>query len=60
MTDQDFPNGCVTCETCGAKYDSLMVYVVSHSAPDYEWIGECGHARLKWKNPPPAYTEEWS
>ena len=52
--DPNFPNGFVECAECGAKYDSLVVYVVSHTAPAYEWIGECGHARLKWKTAPAA------
>jgi len=52
MSNPDFPNGFIQCSECGAQYDSLQVYVVSHSAPDYEWVGECGHARLKWKNAP--------
>ena len=50
----NFPNGFVECAECGAKYDSLVVYVVSHTAPAYEWIGESGHARLKWKTAPAA------
>jgi len=54
IEDPNFPNGFVECAECGAKYDSLVVYVVSHTAPAYEWIGECGHARLKWKTAPAA------
>ena len=48
----EFPNGFVKCQECGAYYDSVLVYMDSHTAPDYEWRGECGHARLKWKSAP--------
>lgn len=55
-----FPNGHVQCSECGAYYDSRDVYIASHSAPNYEWVGGCGHARLKWKNAPREENKELS
>lgn len=47
-----YPVGFVQCAGCGAYYDSREVFKDSHTAPDYEWVGDCGHVRVKWKTAP--------